>query len=277
MSRSQSRYVLDAREESARLERQSRMKAYDFAQELLFLPVVEGQRILDAGCGSGIVTDYLSKRARGVKVVGWDNSKERIDEARAKYGAAANISFEQRNLLEPGAVDGGFDAVVCRYVLRHFSPGDGKKVIKNLSEALRPGGTLYCIDVEGLLSDFQGSTPFLRSALKKIREAKAVDFQVARKMPGLLLEHGFRDVAWHALVSEFKGHERAQEIANLDQAMKNAEAFLEKLLGDASKLARFRAEYFSALREREELILFYNRVIAMGTKPGTALRLVPSL
>src|SRR3954462_6620106 len=99
MVRKAAKYVLDSQQESERLDRQSRMQAYNFKSELQFLKMSEGQKILDAGCGSGIVTEYLSKAAPGVEVVGWDFSKDRVDAAQAKYGSNRNIEFAQNDLL----------------------------------------------------------------------------------------------------------------------------------------------------------------------------------
>lgn len=274
MAKAKSKYVLSAHEETERLERQARMKAYDFRQELGFLKVHEDQRILDAGCGSGIVADYLSRLAPRLQVVGCDFSKERVEAASAQYGSAPNLSFVQQNLLEPISSGDRYDTIVCRYVLRHFNPNDGKKVIRNLFEALKPGGTLYCIDLEGLMGEIYPASSFLSDSLKKIREAKSVDFQVARKLPALLTEQGFNNVDWHVLVSEFKGSELEQETLNLEQSVTNAESFVSQLLGGPKALERFKKEYFGALREQTGLVLCYNRVIASGTKPASKLKIV---
>lgn len=274
MTNNKSRYVLESHAEAERLERQSRMKAFDFEQELQFLRVLSGQRILDAGCGSGIVSDYLSRRAPGVEIVGWDCSKDRIEEAKSKYGSSSNIAFDQKNLLETDEVTNRFDTILCRYVLRHFAPVDGKRVILNLFNALKPGGTLYCVDVEGTMGEIYPASQFLRVALRKIRDAKIADFQVARKLPAHLIEQGFQMVDWHVLVSEFKNEELSREIENLEQTIKNAEAFGVQLLGGQDRFERFRKEYLSALRDTPGFVLFYNRVIAMGTKPNPKPQLV---
>ncbi|MGK5083232.1 methyltransferase domain-containing protein [Bdellovibrionota bacterium FG-1] len=276
MANEKTRYILDSHGETERLERQSQMKAYDFELELQFLKVLEGQKILDAGCGSGIVSDYLSRRAPEVEIVGLDFSKERIEAAKAKYGLAKNISFVQQSLLETDLMQDRFDTILCRYVLRHFSASDCKSVIQNLFGLLKPGGTLYCIDVEGVMGEIYPASRFLKTALRKLREAKSVDFQVARKMPTLLLEQGFQDVDWHVLVSEFKEDELSQEISNLEKTAQSAKSFAEQVLGGSDRVERFEKQYFSALREREGLILFYNRVIAIGTKPKPKLQLVTS-
>ncbi len=266
-------YVLESHEEGERLERQSKMKGYNFKEELRNLKVLPGQSILDAGCGSGIVSDYFSKCASDVSVVGWDFSAARVEAAKIKYSSIKNLRFEQRNLLQLEAGDVRFDTVLCRYVLRHFSSQDTKKVISNLSRQLKPGGTLCCVDVEGVLGNMFPSSSFLKKALIRLREAKSVNFQVARKLPSLLLEQGFQDIDWRAVISEFKGEDLLQEIENLRRAIQHAEPFFKKVLGGTANFSRFEKEYFSTLKE-PGCMLFYNRIVATGTKPKIKPKLV---
>lgn len=275
MAKPSTKYVLESPEEAERLERQSRMRAHDFKPELRYLTALEGQKILDAGCGSGIVSKYLSQIAPRVQVTGWDCSKYRIESAREKYESPPNIEFHQQDLLELGKepYNGSrFDVIVCRYVLHHFSQLSAEKVIQNLLTVLKPGGIFYCINVEGLFSDIFPSSPFLLQCLKKIRSAKNIDMQCARKTPSLLVKFGLETVDWHFVFSEFKGEERVQEIENLKQTIKNAEPFFIDRLGGAATLEKFKKEYFASLCA-EGSVLAYNKVIAVGTKP----KLVPSL
>lgn len=273
MTHKKANYVLESSAETERLEKQSRMKTFDFENELQYLEIQDGQKILDAGCGSGIVSDYLSKRAKNVKVVGVDFSKDRIEQAKAQY-ESENVSFSQANLLEFNGENERFDIIVCRYVLRHFSLEDSKKVLQNLFRALKPGGRICCVDVEGVMGDVYPASEFMQESLKKLRDGKAIDFYVARKMPALLLEQNFQNIDWHALVSELKGEELAQEADNLEQSFKNAKAFIEHSLGGSEQCERFQAEYLSALRAPFSPVLFYNRVIALATKPIQGPRLV---
>ena len=57
-----SAYVLENPHEFQRLEEQSAQPEYDFRSDLPALALPPGARILDAGCGSGIVARYLAER-----------------------------------------------------------------------------------------------------------------------------------------------------------------------------------------------------------------------
>ena len=54
-----------------------------------------GQIALDAGCGSGVVSDYLAGKCD--KVIGIDASQEAIEFATSKFGSST-LSFHNANL-----------------------------------------------------------------------------------------------------------------------------------------------------------------------------------
>jgi trans-aconitate methyltransferase len=89
-----------------------------------------GERILDVGCGDGVLTAKLA--AQGCEVVGVDGSAAQIDAARglgldARVADAQSLSFE-----------GEFDAVFSNAAL-HWMP-DPAAVIDGVWRALVPGG-----------------------------------------------------------------------------------------------------------------------------------------
>jgi SAM-dependent methyltransferase len=101
-----------------------------------------GGRILDAGCGPGLVAEALLRA--GFRVVGVDLSAEMISRARqrcAPYGERA--SFEQKSLFDPTLV-GSFDGAISRFVLHHTP--DQLAFVRRQTELLRPGGVLAACD-----------------------------------------------------------------------------------------------------------------------------------
>jgi 2-polyprenyl-3-methyl-5-hydroxy-6-metoxy-1,4-benzoquinol methylase len=76
-----------------------------------------GSRILDAGCGPGLVAEALLQA--GYRVMGVDLSAEMIARARkrcARFGDRA--SFEQKSLFDP-SLAGPYDGAISRFVLHH--------------------------------------------------------------------------------------------------------------------------------------------------------------
>jgi SAM-dependent methyltransferase len=101
-------------------------------------------RVLDAGCGPGLVSEALLKA--GHSVVGVDLSAEMIARARrrcAPFGDRAR--FELVSAFDPVVgTFAPFDAAVSRYVVHHVT--DPLTFIARQVEHLRPGGVLVVND-----------------------------------------------------------------------------------------------------------------------------------
>lgn len=91
--------------------------------------------VLDAGCGSGRVTELLLEKAAGV--VGVDADPEMVAKARERLQGRARIL--QRG-LEWMMFDEPFDAVFSNAVLHWIADHD--KVFARCADALHPGGRL---------------------------------------------------------------------------------------------------------------------------------------
>ena len=90
-----------------------------------------GERILDLGCGDGVLTEKLA--AVGAELVGVDSSAEMIEAARrrgldARLMDATSLPFDHE-----------FDAVFSNAVL-HWIKSDPDAVIAGVRRALKPGG-----------------------------------------------------------------------------------------------------------------------------------------
>jgi len=103
-------------------------------------------RILDAGCGTGVSTDYLCHLNPGSAVLAVDISAGALEVARQRTrrsGAAAQVEelrIEQRSLLDL-AGEGPFDYINSVGVLHHLrEPEQGLVALAGL---LRPGGLVH--------------------------------------------------------------------------------------------------------------------------------------
>jgi SAM-dependent methyltransferase len=103
-------------------------------------------RILDAGCGTGVSTDYLCHLNPGSSVLAVDISPGTLEVARERCrrsGAAEQVSelrIEQRSLLDL-AGEGPFDYINSVGVLHHLrEPEAGLQALAGL---LQPGGLLH--------------------------------------------------------------------------------------------------------------------------------------
>lgn len=143
---------------------------------------LRGQRVLEPGCGSGPLTEWLCRRVgpRG-HVTAFDPSPAMLDRCRKLVARRRNVSLVQTRCEEAGFPDRTFDRVVCFRVLPHFADLDA--VLVRFARWLKPGGRLHIVHWEG------------REALAAIHgtdQAVAADVLPAfAELDAALRRHGF--------------------------------------------------------------------------------------
>lgn len=98
-------------------------------------------RVLDAGCGDGLLTLSLAKRHQEWALVGVDRRGDLLEGARERAIARGlgNVRFQPADLTEP-LPEASFDAVVALECL-HEIPDDAA-ALRTMAAALEPGGLL---------------------------------------------------------------------------------------------------------------------------------------
>jgi len=97
-----------------------------------------GTRVLEVGCGTGQLSNFLGIGSR--TVVGADlclNSLRLAEGFRRRHGLE-NVRFEQMNLFRPAFQDDSFDVVLCNGVLHHTSDPEGG--FQRIAKLVKPGG-----------------------------------------------------------------------------------------------------------------------------------------
>ena len=102
---------------------------------------VRNPKILDVGCGGGILSEALAKT--GAQVTGIDLSQAAIEVAKQhaqKQGLEIDYRFESvEEIVRKHA--GSFDVVTCMEMLEHVpEPG---KIVAACAQALKPGGHAF--------------------------------------------------------------------------------------------------------------------------------------
>ncbi len=113
------------------------------------LPVSRGAKILDAGCGTGILTLSLLRSIRcPVSITALDLSSTSVAAARkALYyssGRKRDVTFTQGNLLSLPFADESLDLVVTAGALEYVPLADG---LNELARVIAPGGHLLHLPV----------------------------------------------------------------------------------------------------------------------------------
>ena len=92
-------------------------------------------RVLDAGCGTGRMSRYLTRR--GCAVEGVDLSPRMVEVARRLH---PDLPFSVAPLTDLPAADGQLDGVLLWYATIHTPPASQGRVLAEVARALRPGG-----------------------------------------------------------------------------------------------------------------------------------------
>ena len=153
------------------------------AEVLALLDPAPGERILDLGCGDGMLSERIARA--GAEVVALDSSAEQVAAARAR-GVAATVG-------DAAALEftGEFDAVFSNAALHWVTAADA--AIAGIHRALRPGGR-FVAEFGGA-----GNVQTIRAALVAALDRRGVDGRAADPwyFPGVeeystqLAAHGF--------------------------------------------------------------------------------------
>ncbi|MGD1910113.1 MAG: methyltransferase domain-containing protein [Rivularia sp. (in: cyanobacteria)] len=117
------------------------VSAYNFCTGVK--PQTEDVRILDAGCGTGVGTEYLVHLNPQATVVGIDLSEGALNVAkeRCQRSGANRVEFHHLSLFDAEQLPGEFDLINCVGVLHHTP--DPIRGIQALAKKLAPGGLMH--------------------------------------------------------------------------------------------------------------------------------------
>ncbi|MBD2294235.1 class I SAM-dependent methyltransferase [Anabaena sphaerica FACHB-251] len=153
-------------------------------------PQKQDIRILDAGCGSGVGTEYLVHLNPHAQVVGIDLSAGTLEVAkkRCQSSGADRVEFHHLSIYDVEQIPGQFDLINCVGVLHHLP--DPIRGIQSLAKKLAPGGLMH-IFVYGELGRWE--IQLMQKAIALLQGNKRGDYrdgvQVGRKIFASLPEN----------------------------------------------------------------------------------------
>lgn len=114
---------------------------------------IKGKKILDVGCGGGILTESLV--LSGAMVTGIDVSKNAINIAKAHCSILSNKPTYYQSSIElfsKQIQNDKFDVVTCMEILEHSS--NPINIINNCFDLLKDGGFLICSTLNRNIKSF---------------------------------------------------------------------------------------------------------------------------
>ncbi len=183
----------------------------------------EGHRILEVGCGTGVVTRDLAARVGPFGKVTAIEPSESLLRVAARIaddaGLATRIQFRLGDVLALDLPPNAYDGVVASMLFQHIA--DQRTALQQLRRVLRPGARFVAFeqDMESLSVDHPDRA-LTRIILQNGAERHVLSPDAAKRLPGLCTELGFVDV----------------EVLTFLQA-ERTEGYLLELLGRLAQLA----------------------------------------
>jgi len=122
-----------------------------FARDPRQLDCLQGLRILDIGCGGGILCEPLARL--GAKMLGADPAEKNIAVAKLHAGQSG-LAIDYRATTAEALADAGerFDIVLAMEVVEHVA--DMKLFVARCAEMVRPGGLMIVATINRTLKSF---------------------------------------------------------------------------------------------------------------------------
>lgn len=223
------------------------------------LSVRPGMRVLDLGCGTGILTKRIAEL--GADVLGVDASEQMVETARRNYpelsflcADATRLSFEQE-----------FDAVFSNAVFHWIA--DQPALLRCVRAALKPGGRIVCeFGAAGCLDSIY--TSFARQCLRLGHHYKSAFYFPTADAYRQLLE------AADLVVEEIFEYDRPTPLEDGRKGLSNL--VRQFLADDVSKLSAgqrqalfegMEAELEASLWDGERWIADYRRLQFTARRP----------
>jgi 2-polyprenyl-6-hydroxyphenyl methylase/3-demethylubiquinone-9 3-methyltransferase len=122
-----------------------------FKRDAKRLDSLKGLRILDIGCGGGILSEPLARL--GAEVVGADPADTNVEVAKL-HAAQSGVAVDYRCVTAEELADAGerFDIVLAMEVVEHVA--DVNLFVKRCAEMVKPGGLMIAATLNRTLKSF---------------------------------------------------------------------------------------------------------------------------
>ena len=103
---------------------------------------LKGQRVLDIGCGGGILTDAMARKGAGVLGIDLSTKALKVAQLHALEAQTEGVQYKEISAEALAAQQpGSFDVVTCMEMLEHVP--DPSAIVKACATLVKPGGHVF--------------------------------------------------------------------------------------------------------------------------------------
>lgn len=136
-------------EESKRTERAYLSPEIEFQRErtLEIIDPQQGERIVDVGCGPGLLIHELAPAVGDAgHIIGIDSSSAMLELARIRCAQLSNVEFVECDATDLAVGDASADVVACTQVLLYVV--DVERALEEIFRVLKPGGRAIIMETD---------------------------------------------------------------------------------------------------------------------------------
>ncbi len=148
----------------------------------------QDNKLLDFGCGSGAITNKLSKAVESIDAIDISSGMLEFAEKQAEINAIANINYIQASIFDERFKDGKYDAIVAFNVLHYIE--DMPRLIERINRLLKPNGVF--ISSTACLKEKRSFIGYLVFFLAKIGMMPKIFFYKKNELETLITTSNFK-------------------------------------------------------------------------------------
>ena len=189
-------YVMEDPRERFRLA--AKVDADGWVQKYLSPRLRGDERVLDVGCGPGVIARAVLEAYPEVTLAAIERSPDRVSGAREKLDRRRAIVVAA-DACELALETDSVDVAYTRFLLEYLA--DRSRAVAEMTRVCRPGGIVMLQDLDGQLVWHDGMTVDLRADVERVLEtlrSTGFDPFVGRRLFGLARQAGLRQISTKA-------------------------------------------------------------------------------
>lgn len=237
-----------------------------FQNHFDMLEIRPGMNIMDFGCGPGISTRDLARRANPGMVFGIDIKFSAIETAASisKKEGIHNVQFAKMDASKVQVNDDTFHITFARNLL--MSVPRPQKVLKEMFRVTRPGGLIAIVSSDGFMSNLYPLNKDLKKHIEILQNNQPSNIYMGRELYSRLSRLGLVNIQVHIDNFISKGPATKQEIEYWTLMYQQIEPIADKIFGGLDKFNQDREIWFNFL-QKEDRFDYFQIFCVTGRKP----------